>query len=81
MGPMRNGSNVGVKEAWQVANGASVCTSGSEPIVELLRLCVMEGCIAGMLMPSHERFQDVEWHVQACLLWPEFRTEDLLSGV
>ena len=38
MGPMRNGSNVGVKEAWQVASGASVCTSGSEPIVEVANL-------------------------------------------
>ena len=77
---MRKGSNFSVKEAWQVASEASVCTSGSEPIVEFLRLCVLEGCIAGMLMPSHERFQDVEWHVQACELRPEFRTEDLLSG-
>ena len=42
MGPMRNGSNVGVKEAWQVTSGANVCTSGSEPIVEFLRLCVMQ---------------------------------------
>ena len=80
MGPMRKGSNFGVKEAWQVASEESVCTTGSEPIVEFLRPCVMEGCIAGMLMPSHERSQDVEWHIRACQLWPEFRTEDLLSG-
>ena len=38
MGPVRKGSNFGVKEAWQVASEASICTSGSEPIVEFLRL-------------------------------------------
>ena len=77
---MRKGSNFGVKEVWKVASEASVYTSGSEPIVEFLRLCVMEGCIARMLMPPHERFQDAEWRVQPCELWPKFRSEGLLSG-
>ena len=52
---------------------------GVSPLL-VFETCVMEGCIVGMLMPSHERSQDVEWHIRACQLWPEFRTEDLLSG-
>ena len=28
-----------------------------------LRLCIISGCITGLLMPSGERFQNMVWHV------------------
>ena len=29
-----------------------------------LRFCEMWGCITGMLMPSHKRFQRMGWHIR-----------------